>query len=83
MKALLDFVVFPRKAGQITSVWAVASKGGASLGFVSWYSPWRRYVFRPTSGTLFDASCLRELAAFCESETNARKKARKAPETTA
>jgi hypothetical protein len=77
MRPLLDFVSFPRKPGQLTSVWAVASKAGVSLGFVSYYSPWRRYVFRPNAGALFDASCLREAADFCESETNARKTARK------
>jgi hypothetical protein len=77
VKSLLDFVAFPRKTGQLTSVWAVASKSGTSLGFVSWYSPWRRYVFHPSAGALFDASCLREAAYFCELETSARKPARR------
>jgi hypothetical protein len=77
VKSLLDFVSFPRKPGQLTSVWAVASKAGVSLGAVSWFSPWRRYVFRPTCGTVLEASSLREVADFVERETSARKAPRK------
>lgn len=29
-----------------------------SLGRIEWYGPWRRYVFKPQTETLFDATCL-------------------------
>jgi len=32
-----------------------------TLGTISWYGPWRRYVFYPAAGTLWDASCILEL----------------------
>lgn len=83
MKALLDFVAFPRRPGQLTSVWAVALRG-VGMGFVVWNSPAREYVFRAAVvGIIFAPVAIREIADFCERETNARRKARKAPETAA
>jgi hypothetical protein len=32
------------------------------LGMVSWYAPWRKYVFHPSGGTLYDPNCLRDIA---------------------
>ncbi len=43
------------------------------LGLVKWHSPWRRYCFFPSPGTLFDAACLRETADFCERRTKAHR----------
>ena len=37
---------------------------GVHLGFVSWYAPWRKYVFRPESDTVFEPVCLGEIAEF-------------------
>ena len=53
-----------------TKVWYVTSKRDAlKLGNVGWWGRWRRYVFSPHIQTLFDADCLREIADFCESQT--------------
>ena len=41
-------------------------KSGDRLGLVAWYFRWKRMVFEPTEGALFDAECLRALAAFIE-----------------
>lgn len=50
---------FPRK----TKVFRVDSAvDGTLLGFVQWRSGWRRYVFHPQLGTVFDFECLEELA---------------------
>jgi hypothetical protein len=43
------------------------------LGYVKWYSPWRRYVFFPQEGDLFDAGCLVEISNFLRSETDKQK----------
>lgn len=61
--------VAPR--GWVTKVWTVAIQG-VRLGQIRWWSPWRRYVFAPSEGTLFDTTCLEELARFCSTETNQR-----------
>ena len=53
-----------------TEVWGVVAKeSGAALGRVSWYAVWRRYVFHPLPGTLYEQDCLRTIADFCEEET--------------
>jgi hypothetical protein len=53
-----------------TKVWSV---NYPTLGTVQWYAPWRRYVVYPASGTLFDANCLREIAIFCDTQTQEHK----------
>lgn len=68
-KSFLDFVDGGASPSGKTRRWAVMSKGGASLGTVQWYAPWRRYTFDGWSGTTFDANCLREIATFCQTNT--------------
>jgi len=38
-----------------------------TLGYVHWHSPWRRYMFMPAQGTIFDAACLGEIIAKIDS----------------
>lgn len=72
-----SFVIFiDDKPKAKTRVWAVLSAldspkgtGGAELGFVKWWSHWRKYAFFPNDNTLFEQHCLREIAAFCENQT--------------
>lgn len=46
-----------------TLIWSVSSSlGGPPLGRIVWRGGWRRYVFQPFNDTVFDSSCLRELA---------------------
>ncbi len=53
-----------------TKRWAVMPKdGSAQIGMVKWYGPWRKYCFQPSSNTVFEQVCLREIAQFCETET--------------
>jgi hypothetical protein len=57
-----------------THRWLVNNEAnGCLLGYVRWHSPWRRYVFMPNAGTIFDAACLDELKTFCEIQTKAHK----------
>jgi hypothetical protein len=39
------------------------------LGEIRWYAPWRRYCFYPYVGTVFEEKCLRNIAEFCEQQT--------------
>ena len=71
----LDFVLlpkFPKKSK--TNIWRVQNKSGEQLGSVSWYSPWRRYTFKPYAGGIFDALCLHAIATFCSQQTDEQKK---------
>ena len=64
------FIIFePRPSAPKTKVWAVCSKDGGIIGRVSWYGPWRKYCFFPQPDTVYEQICLREIAQFCERET--------------
>ena len=72
----LKFEEWANPAQRKTKIWEVTSTQGSwSLGEVKWFAPWRRYCFEPLS-CILDASCLREIANFCESETKKHKELR-------
>ena len=50
------------------------------LGKISWYGKWRRYVFYPSEGTLFDAACLGEVKEFIDNLMKERKQANRKKE---
>ena len=55
-----------------TKRWAVMTKERPTqIGTVSWWGPWRKYVFHAGPQTLFDQDCLRDIADFVEAETKA------------
>lgn len=56
-----------------TGIWRVVpvdDAGAVVLGYVRWFGRWRRYSFFPHAGTVYESVCLRDLAAFCDQETN-------------
>jgi hypothetical protein len=53
-----------------TSVWEVVTQdGGVVIGHVSWWGAWRKYSFFPAPNTLYEPTCLRDIARFCDDET--------------
>jgi hypothetical protein len=61
-----------------TESWRVtANQGQQILGHVKWYGPWRGYAFFPEMGTLYEQKCLREIAHFCEVQTQEHRRMRK------
>jgi hypothetical protein len=57
-------------SNQKTRKWEVtANASDEILGHVSFWGAWRKYVFKPLAATLYDASCLREIADFTETQT--------------
>lgn len=34
----------------------------AELGWISWYGPWRQYVFKPRIQTIFNPDCLMQIS---------------------
>lgn len=66
----LRFETGSPKPGRRTVPWQVRTKGGGvPLGWIEWHSSWRRYVFEPDAGTLYEEDCLRVIAAFVENLT--------------
>lgn len=65
-------IVAPRRK---TSTWElVAKESGSHLGWIKWYSPWRKYSFFPGVETLYEPICLRDIANFIDEQMVARKK---------
>ncbi len=56
-----------------TKAWVVRTKYGDTLGTIAWYSPWRKYAFRPAASCLFEPVCLRDIAQFTEERTHEHK----------
>lgn len=53
-----------------TKRWEVtATATDGILGIVCFWGAWRKYIFKPTAATIFDASCLRDIADFTDKET--------------
>lgn len=48
-----------------TQVWDVINKASEEpLGRISWYGPWRQYVFMPEPLTTFNDGCLNSISGF-------------------
>jgi hypothetical protein len=70
----LDFIEHGTSYSGKTKCWMVRSKhGGEPIALVSWYGPWRKYVLYPQDATLYDASCLTDIAAFLTEQMEARR----------
>jgi hypothetical protein len=53
-----------------TKMWEVtATASDEVLGRILFHGAWRKFVFSPYDNTIFDHSCLREIADFSEAET--------------
>lgn len=74
----------PRTKDAKTKTWAVvAREGGACLGAVKWFGRWRQYAFFPGPVTVYEPTCLRDIATFCEAMTTKHKKLALAAKETA
>jgi hypothetical protein len=65
-----------QELGKATKIWTV-SEGvildGPELGQVRWFGRWRKYSFFSEAGKVFEETCLREIAYFCETATRFHK----------
>lgn len=69
----IHFVKVERKAK--TSVWECRNnRSGSVLGIVKWYSQWREYCYFPYECSLYNDSCLNDIANFLNKITRAHKK---------
>lgn len=51
----------------------VTDAAGNPLGDVKWFSTWRRYAFYPGRLTVYEPTCLRDIAAFIDEITAERR----------
>lgn len=59
------FLTIEIKCTGKTKTFMVFSRvNNAHLGYVRWYSPWRRYCFFPADSTIFDGACLDQMCQF-------------------
>ena len=59
------------KSGK-TNIYHVVVEGGL-LGIIKWYAHWRRYAFFPEPDTLYEESCLKDIAKFLEGKTKSQR----------
>ena len=80
MSKWIAFNLAPVRPSRKTGIWAVVTKGGAKevgglvLGHVSWWAQWRKYAFFPAQGTLYEQTCLRDIAEFIDDQMKLRRK---------
>ena len=42
------------------------NRGNAQIGIISWYKPWKEYVFSSKEDCVFNNSCMRDVLDFIE-----------------
>lgn len=68
--AYVMFTLAGKSRSGKTALWNVHNaKDYLDLGVVYWKTEWRRYVYVPEEGTIYDHVCLQELAAFVSRQT--------------
>jgi hypothetical protein len=76
-ESFIEIRLCPQNPKRKTQTWFVFPKHATyPLGRIYWWSAWRCYCFVPEGRTVYEQKCLREIADFCEAQTNARKAAR-------
>jgi hypothetical protein len=53
----------------------VTVQSGVTLGVISWYAPWRQYVFRPETDTIFNPDCLDQIEQYARKMTGDHREA--------
>jgi hypothetical protein len=60
----IEFHMQAPTPGRKTQIWNVLTKDGFVLGQVKWFSRWRKYCFFANGETVFEQTCLGDLAEF-------------------
>ena len=66
----------------VTDVWHVYSGNAHTpsplmLGHVAWFGAWRKYCYYPNGATVYEETCLREIAEFVVTITTQHKTSRR------
>lgn len=60
----------PRK----TNIYEVLTEDNTKLGEIRWFGRWRKYCFYPWTQTIYEETCMRDIAQFIEEETLTQRK---------
>lgn len=66
--SFLKFEEHPKPPERKTRIWTVVNTSEIILGKVKWWPAWRKYTFLPATDSVFDITCLREIADFLHTE---------------
>lgn len=78
MSKWIDFDYIGNSKSGKTKVWRVLTKdSNLLLGYIKWYAPWRKYSFFPESNTIFEETCLNDIANFCRDQKKELKNEKK------
>jgi hypothetical protein len=79
-KSFLRFTAIELGPGCETSNWLVeiAYRTPITLGMIWWHSPLGCYAFFPKPDTIYEKTCLRGIANFCERQTETQRRMGKA-----
>lgn len=71
MKSFIAFAEVATDRPGKTKQWVVKTSDefGLILGFVRWYTSWRKYCYAPLTETVYEEQCLREIADFVAART--------------
>lgn len=76
MATWVDFKDVGSSPSGKTRIWQVVTTydgGGVVLGQIRWHGAWRKYAFFPATGTLYEPTCLRDIAEFIDRQMSQRK----------
>lgn len=72
------YLIFHRASKQNPKTWIylvrTKNKSHFKLGEIRWYAQWRQYGFYPEDGTVFEKTCLSDIAKFCINLNRKQKK---------
>lgn len=72
--AFVKFVEVPNP-GKKTKRWTISTIEGLAIGWIEFWSPWRKYVWSMVPGSIFDISCTVEVVEFLKQHANDRQEA--------
>jgi hypothetical protein len=71
----IDFRLHALSPSGKTSTWVVQNRENQTvLGRISYFGRWRKYVFEPYAEMVFEETCLRDIAMFCQQQSTLQRK---------
>jgi hypothetical protein len=66
MISFLEFVEYDVEKDKKTKTFYIKNSSDSVLGYIKWYSPWRRYCLLIDRTSLFDSGCIGEIKNFID-----------------
>lgn len=81
MATYVDFLPAGSSDTGKTQRWDVVAKSSPTadafpLGMIQWFGRWHQYAFFPNGNTVFEKTCLRDIASFCETASREHRRRR-------